>query len=81
MVAGARGVIGGAPSVARAHGLGAVKEMYLEPFARRFAETGIVGLVLDYCGFGGSGGEPRQRFRFQLFDVQRNHSYASDSNY
>jgi fermentation-respiration switch protein FrsA (DUF1100 family) len=30
-----------APAVAMAHGLGAVKEMYLESFARRFAEAGI----------------------------------------
>src|SRR3954468_610422 len=48
-------------AVAMAHGLGAVKEMYLEPFARRFAEAGIGTLVFDYRGFGASGGEPRQR--------------------
>ena len=29
------------PTVAMAHGLGAVKEMYLEPFARRFAEAAL----------------------------------------
>src|SRR6266567_4816713 len=49
------------PAVAMAHGLGAVKEMYLEPFARRFAEAGVAALVLHYRGFGASGGEPRQR--------------------
>src|SRR5712692_1662231 len=49
------------PAVAMAHGLGAVKEMYLEPFARRFAEAGIAALVFDYRSFGASGGEPRQR--------------------
>jgi uncharacterized protein len=49
------------PAVAMAHGLGAVKEMYLEPFARRFAKAGIAVLVFDYRGFGASGGEPRQR--------------------
>ena len=49
------------PAVAMAHGVGAVKEMYLEPFARRFAEAGIAALVFDYRGFGASGGEPRQR--------------------
>src|SRR5712691_6651005 len=49
------------PAVAMAHGLGAVKEMYLEPFARRFAEAGVAALVFDYRGFGASGGEPRQR--------------------
>jgi len=49
------------PAVVMAHGFGAVKEMYLEPFARRFATAGIAALVFDYCGFGASGGEPRQR--------------------
>jgi len=49
------------PAVAMAHGVGAVKEMYLEPFARRFAEAGVAALVFDYRGFGASGGEPRQR--------------------
>jgi len=49
------------PAVAMAHGFGAVKEMYLEPFGRRFAAAGIAALVFDYRGFGGSGGEPRQR--------------------
>ena len=43
------------PAVAMAHGLGAVKEMYLEPFARRFAKAGIAALVFDYRGFGASG--------------------------
>ena len=47
------------PAVAMAHGFGAVKEMYLEPFARRFAAAGIAALVFDYRGFGRSGGEPR----------------------
>ena len=49
------------PAVAMAHGFGAVKEMYLEPFARRFAAVGIAALAFDYRGFGRSGGEPRQR--------------------
>src|SRR5256885_9123821 len=48
------------PAVAMAHGLGAVKEMYLEPFARRFAEAGIAVLVFDYRSFGASGGGPAQ---------------------
>src|ERR1700680_3895334 len=52
---------GRVPAVAMAHGFGAVKEMYLEPFARRFAAAGIAALVFDYRGFGASGGEPRQR--------------------
>src|SRR5438128_5736915 len=49
------------PAVAMALGFGAVKEMYLEPFAHRFAAAGIAALVFDYRGFGSSGGEPRQR--------------------
>jgi fermentation-respiration switch protein FrsA (DUF1100 family) len=53
------------PAVAMAHGLGAVKEMYLEPFARGFAEAGIATMVFDYRGFGASGGEPRQRVSAQ----------------
>src|SRR5260370_8453325 len=52
---------GRVPAVAMAHGFGAVKEMYLEPFARRFAAAGIAALVFDYRSFGASGGEPRQR--------------------
>lgn len=60
------------PAVAMAHGLGAVKEMYLEPFASRFAEAGIAALVFDYRGFGASGGEPRQRIspRDQMEDYR-----------
>ena len=60
------------PAVAMAHGLGAVKEMYLEPFARRFAEAGIAALVFDYRSFGASGGEPRQRLfpRDQIEDYR-----------
>ena len=60
------------PAVAMAHGLGAVKEMYLEPFARRFAEAGIAVLVFDYRSFGASGGEPRQRLfpRDQIEDYR-----------
>jgi len=49
------------PAVAMAHGLGAVKEMYIEPFAERFAEAGIAVLVFDYRYFGASAGEPRER--------------------
>jgi fermentation-respiration switch protein FrsA (DUF1100 family) len=60
------------PAVAMAHGLGAVKEMYLEPFARRFAGVGIAALVFDYRSFGASGGEPRQKIspRDQIEDYR-----------
>jgi fermentation-respiration switch protein FrsA (DUF1100 family) len=49
------------PAVAMAHGVGFVKEMYIEPFARRFAEAGIAALLFDYRFLGASGGQPRQR--------------------
>src|SRR2546422_11208157 len=49
------------PAVAMAHGIGYVKEMHLEPYARRFAAAGIAALAFDFRGFGGGGGEPRQR--------------------
>ena len=60
------------PAVAMAHGLGAVKEMYLEPFAPCFAEAGIAALLFDYRFFGASGGEPRQRIfpRDQIEDYR-----------
>jgi uncharacterized protein len=60
------------PAVAMTHGIGAVKEMYIDFFARRFAEAGIAALLFDYRFFGASGGEPRQRAfpRDQLEDYR-----------
>ena len=49
------------PAIAMAHGIGAVKEMYLAPYAEAFAEAGIASLVFDYRYWGASGGEPRSR--------------------
>ena len=49
------------PAIAMAHGVGAVKEMYIDFFARRFTEAGMAALLFDYRFFGASGGEPRQR--------------------
>ena len=43
-----------------AHGLGAIKEAGLAPYAERFAGAGYTVLVFDYRHFGGSSGEPRQ---------------------
>lgn len=62
----------GAPAVAMAHGMGAVKEMYIEQFARRFAEAGIGALLFDYRYYGASGGEPRHRIlpREQIEDYR-----------
>jgi fermentation-respiration switch protein FrsA (DUF1100 family) len=49
------------PAVAMAHGVGFVKEMYIERFARHFAEAGIAALLFDFRFLGASGGQPRQR--------------------
>lgn len=48
------------PAVVMAHGFGAVKEMFLDRFAERFAGAGLAVLVFDHRGFGDSGGELRQ---------------------
>jgi uncharacterized protein len=48
------------PIVVMAHGLGGVKELGLDAFARRFVAAGYRALVFDYRGFGGSTGSPRQ---------------------
>jgi fermentation-respiration switch protein FrsA (DUF1100 family) len=47
------------PAIVMAHGFSAVKEMYLDNFASKFASTGFVVTVFDYRFFGGSEGEPR----------------------
>ncbi|MEJ7634778.1 alpha/beta fold hydrolase [Aeromicrobium sp.] len=57
---------GRGPVVIMAHGLGAVKEMGLQPYAERFAAEGYRVLVFDYRHFGGSDGDPRE-----LLDISR----------
>src|SRR3989454_874257 len=47
------------PGVVMAHGLSAVKEMYLDAFAEVFAAAGLAALVFDNRNFGASDGEPR----------------------
>jgi uncharacterized protein len=54
------------PVVVLGHGLGGVKEMALDGFARAFCEAGYVCVVFDYRHFGASTGEPRQ-----LLDIGR----------
>src|SRR4051795_13277677 len=49
-----------APCIVMAHGFSAVKEMYLDAFAERFAAAGLAALVFDNRNFGAGGGEPRQ---------------------
>ena len=48
------------PAIVMAHGWSAVKEMYLDDFAAKFAAGGFVVTVFDYRTFGGSEGMPRQ---------------------
>jgi fermentation-respiration switch protein FrsA (DUF1100 family) len=48
------------PTIIMAHGYSAVKEMYLDLFAERFAEAGLASVVFDHRNFGASDGEPRQ---------------------
>src|SRR5258708_38667312 len=49
------------PAVALAPGTGGVKELYHEPFARRFGEAGMAALLFAYRCFGTSGGGARPR--------------------
>jgi len=51
---------GPGPGVVMAHGLSAVREMFLDRYAEAFAEAGFTTLVYDHFGFGASAGEPRQ---------------------
>ena len=52
--------VGPFPVVVMGHGLGAIREMGLSPFAERFVAAGYACLVFDYRHFGASTGEPRQ---------------------
>jgi fermentation-respiration switch protein FrsA (DUF1100 family) len=47
------------PAVVMAHGLGAIKEGGLAPFAERFCSEGFAAIVFDYRHWGGSSGQPR----------------------
>lgn len=47
------------PAVVMAHGLGAVKECGLAPFAELFCSEGFAVVVIDYRGWGESTGLPR----------------------
>ncbi len=48
------------PTIVMAHGLGAVKEMHSDVYAKLWAENGFNVFVFDYRRFGESEGEPRQ---------------------
>jgi len=61
------------PAIVMAHGLSAVKEMSLDPFASRFAEAGFIVLVFDYRYLGASEGTPRgQMFYYDQIEDYRN---------
>lgn len=61
------------PAIVMAHGFTAVKEMYLDNFASKFANAGFVVMVFDYRYFGASEGEPRS----QLFYYQQHEDYRN----
>jgi fermentation-respiration switch protein FrsA (DUF1100 family) len=56
----AAGASSTAPVIVMAHGLSAVKEMYLDHYAEAFSLAGLGALVFDNRNFGASDGEPRQ---------------------
>src|SRR2546425_5918346 len=66
------------PGVVMAHGLSAVKEMYLDAFAEVFAAAGLAVLVFDNRNFGASDGEPRQEIDpwVQVRDYRHAITYA-----
>ena len=57
---------GRTPVVVLGHGIGATRDMGLDPYAERFCAAGYRALAFDYRHFGASEGEPRQ-----LFDIRR----------
>lgn len=74
---------GESPAVVMANGFGAVKEMYLPEFARRWAREGFVVLAFDYRYFGESEGVPRGRLypNEQLSDYRCAISYVKELPY
>lgn len=52
-------VSGPCATIVMAHGMSAVKEMYLDAYAQSFADEGFVVLVYDHRNFGASEGTPR----------------------
>jgi uncharacterized protein len=64
---------GPVPAVVTGSGFGGVKEMLLPAFGKVLSEAGIATLAIDYAGFGGSAGEPRQDLdpRAQILDLRR----------
>ena len=48
------------PTIVMAHGFSGVKEMYLDDFAKCFADAGLAAIVFDNRNFGASDDQPRQ---------------------
>jgi fermentation-respiration switch protein FrsA (DUF1100 family) len=72
------GAAGPVPTVVMAHGLSAVKEMYLDRYAEVFADAGLGALVFDNRCLGASDGEPRQEVDpwLQVRDYRHAITYA-----
>jgi fermentation-respiration switch protein FrsA (DUF1100 family) len=70
---------GDRPVVVMAHGFSAVKEMYLDRYAERFAAAGCAALVYDNRNFGASDGRPRQEIDpwAQVRDYRHAITYAT----
>jgi fermentation-respiration switch protein FrsA (DUF1100 family) len=68
----AQGPAGPRPTIVMSHGITAVKEQHLAPFAERFAAEGYNVLVFDYRFLGASDGEPRGHIdpRLQHDDIR-----------
>jgi hypothetical protein len=75
----AHGESGTSPTIVMAHGYSAVKEMYLDKYAERFAAGGFNGLVFDNRNFGDSDGVPRQEIDpwAQIRDYRHAITYAT----
>ena len=75
----AHGESGASPTIVMAHGYSAVKEMYLDKYAERFAAGGFNGLVFDNRNFGDSDGVPRQEIDpwAQIRDYRHAITYAT----
>lgn len=70
---------GPAPVIVMTHGMSAVKEMHLDDYAQRFAETGFGVIAYDHRNFGESDGMPRQETDpvMQHRDIRNAITYAT----
>ncbi|MDY0943617.1 alpha/beta hydrolase [Priestia megaterium] len=67
------------PAIVMAHGYAGLKEMYLESYAKKFAENGFAVVLFDYRNFGDSEGTPRHEIDpwQQVEDYRHVITYAS----